>query len=108
MKITKPKKILIPHIFYEVELKDLSKAPQEIKDHNYFACVQKKRFKSIIWCTLPINEKNIPTLAHEIVHVLQNICFDYSIDFVTEQEHTAYMYQFIFNSLIGYKYEIPK
>lgn len=43
------------------------------------------------------------TMAHELVHVLQAICIDRSIDFVDEKEHMAYTMDFLMARVFGYQ-----
>lgn len=108
MKITKEKSILIHHLNYTVEVKDISKAKGFIKEflENYLACTEEvDRHKSIVWIKFPIVETEIPTLLHELLHVMQNICKWHNIDFEKEQEHIPYIYHYIMNQIFGFKYE---
>lgn len=45
-----------------------------------------------------------PTIAHEIVHVLQNICEARIIEFTSDKEHMAYIAHYLLNTLLGYEY----
>lgn len=111
MKINKEKTILIPHLHYKVHLKDSRKAKGEVKDFlkTYIACAQElNRHESIIWTQMPVKEHDIPTIAHELIHVLQNICKWHHIDFIEEKEHCAYLFNFMFNEMIGYTFVYPE
>jgi len=109
MNITKDKKIIIQHLAYTVEIKDSKKAKGEVKEflHKYVACSQEiDRHKTIIWVQFPIIESEIPTILHELIHALQNICKWHAIDFVEETEHVAYIYHYMVNEALGYKYDL--
>lgn len=49
--------------------------------------------------------ENFPLIAHEVMHVIQQICEKFGMTVETEQEHTAYMMSYILNQLLGYDYE---
>ena len=98
-------KIKIPHIHYEVEVLDIKKSKGIAKDmlaDKFVAVTEYLNHKSIIYINLPIKTKDIPTLCHELVHVLQNICRDKRITFINEEEHTAYIFQFLLDTIMGY------
>ena len=50
--------------------------------------------------------KDFPSVAHEVIHCLQWIAKDRNIDFTKEEEHFAYMMQFILNRIFGFSYEL--
>ena len=50
--------------------------------------------------------KDFPSVAHEVVHCLQWIANDRNINFTKEEEHFAYMMQFILNRIFGFDYEL--
>jgi len=98
-------KIIINHIGYVV----LIKKPEQYKGayvlKNVVAMTQRdNKNQSTIYIKKPI--KDTATLAHEIVHVLQNIADDRNISFVEEQEHFGYLMQYLMNEVTGYKYII--
>lgn len=45
---------------------------------------------------MPIEEHDLSTLVHEIIHALQFICDDRGIEFTDEMEHMAYVADYIF------------
>ncbi len=102
-------KIKIPHIGYTVTIQDIKTAKGEARDFlskGYLACAHRVDLNnSTIYVTLPIKVKDHATLGHEIIHVLQHICDSRGIEFIHEQEHIAYIYQYIFNEATGYKYD---
>jgi hypothetical protein len=101
-------KIKIPHIFYEVEILDIKKATgvgKEMLKSNFVAITEYQNHKSIIYIKLPIKPVDVPTLCHELVHVLQNICRDNKISFENEEEHTAYIFQYVLNEILGYEFK---
>lgn len=51
---------------------------------------------------------NFPSVAHEVMHAVQWICQARAIDMVREEEHCAYIMQYILNQILGYKYELWK
>ena len=61
-------------------------------------------------CTLFINRPvrliNTPTLAHEIVHILQYIAEARNMDMVQEQEHFGYLMNYIMNRVLEFEYNI--
>lgn len=107
MKIIKEKTVYISHLHYTVELVDINKVRFDSKlmleDFEYFT--QKVNpCKSVIYARLPVKNKDLSTLGHEIVHCLQNICHTYEIKFELEKEHMGYLFQYIFNELTGFHY----
>jgi hypothetical protein len=43
-------------------------------------------------------------VAHEVTHVLQQICAVRSIDFVRETEHMGYLMQYLVGKILGYSW----
>lgn len=81
--------VYIPHLGYTVYLR--SAEPEE-----YEALTQKvNEHESVIYIRLPLYDEDIPYLCHEIMHVIQYICQDYGINLKKEQEHIAYLFQYI-------------
>jgi len=46
-------------------------------------------------------EEHTTTAAHEVIHVIQNICIDRHINFTKETEHMGYLMQYILAKVIG-------
>lgn len=100
--------IIIPHLAYTVEILDIKKAKgNDLYKLGFFhAITLKYKNKSIIYMKLPLKRQHIPVLAHELTHVIQNICADRDIDAVQEQEHCAYMMQYLLGKIMGYEYNV--
>lgn len=96
-------KVYLPHINYTVLIKKrgvCKKAPAWMK-----AVAEKTSPNSAtIYIKLPISRNDYPTLVHELIHVLQYICASRNIDFTAEQEHMAYIGNYIFNKATGFHY----
>jgi CRISPR/Cas system-associated endoribonuclease Cas2 len=110
MKIKYYKKAYLPHIHYTIYFKDLSELQGvEIKGSAYTIDFDKNT--SIVFIeNIKKNskEKNaLPTIAHEIVHVLQNICESRMMDFTSEKEHTAYIMSYLLNVVTEHEYYTP-
>lgn len=103
----KMKKAYLPHLHYSVFLKEKNKAKEKAKIMLDSGCVavteNRDRYSSVIYMDLPLKKKDLPTLGHELIHVLQNICDLRHIDFVSEQENIAYMFQYLFCEFTGYE-----
>lgn len=101
-------KITIPHIFYTIEVKDTKNPPKDIKeflDKGFIACIAKGKNRSRLYIKHPIRNSDIPTLCHELIHILQHICKERDILFTNEEEHCAYMFQYMLNEILGYEYK---
>lgn len=44
---------------------------------------------------------SMPTIAHEIVHVIQILCERHGMKMENEQEHTAYLMYYLLSEVIG-------
>ena len=100
--------IKIPHLEYTVYLKDVKQAKGQIAESLKLlqaGTTHESTKSSTIWIKLPITFMESPTLGHEIIHVLQNICRERNIDFILEEEHVAYLFHYIMNECLGYKYK---
>lgn len=101
-------KIYLPHINYTLHVKDISKGKGEVKEYlkTKVAChIKINECMSEIYVKLPIKQKDVTTLCHELIHVLQNISHTFDINFSNEEEHFAYMFQYMLNKILGYEYE---
>lgn len=99
-------KIYIPHIHYELEVLDIKKAKgitEEMLNSGCYGATEYLDHKSIIYIKLPLKPIDIPTVCHELVHVLQNICRDKRITFINEEEHMAYIMQYLLAEIMGYE-----
>lgn len=94
-------KILIPHIGYTVCVK------QKNKSQRFSAWVIKDSSNQCsLYIKQPIAENEIPTLAHELVHVLQYIAESRNIDMIQEQEHMGYLMGYLMQKILGYEYDV--
>jgi hypothetical protein len=94
-------KIKIPHLGYTLIVK------QPDGSQKWKAWVT---HDSTNQCTLyikqPIIRSEDPTLAHELVHVLQYISADRNLDLTYELEHAGYLMGYLMNEILGYEYDI--
>lgn len=97
------KKIYIPHIHYTVHFYSGKDVLKIFKDQDGKAWTAKGKKESIISVRKERDAKP-GLLAHEIIHVLQNIADDQGIDFVDEKEHFGYLMQYILGKILGYEY----
>jgi hypothetical protein len=103
-------KIYIPHLHYTINVRDVKNA-YELKEwrktnHNAKMSAQDvSSNEANIYVIFPIKDLHAGSIGHEIVHVLQFISNNRGIDFVNEQEHFGYLFQFIFNKIYNRRYE---
>jgi hypothetical protein len=91
-------KIQIPHLAYTITLKDAYHKSMG----NMPSCQKVDNGNCIIWMPKKIR-KEVTTVAHEVVHAVQFICNSRDIDMVQEQEHIAYMVQYIMAKILNVK-----
>ena len=95
------KKIKIQHLGYTVVVKQKDNSQKleawVIKDNPY---------QCTLYIKQPIKKHEIPTLAHELVHVLQYIAEARHIDMMQEMEHMGYLMSFLMNEILGYEYNV--
>ena len=101
-------KIVINHLGYTIEVLDRKKAKGKEFDllQHCVAITHKGKHKSTIYIKTPIKRNYIPVIAHELMHVIQNICVDRDIDMIQEQEQVAYIMQYALGKIMGYDYNI--
>lgn len=102
-------KIPLPHLGYSVYIEDITKYNGKGKDKTFLENAEMfveslDDHSSIMWITYPVEKEDIPTIAHETVHVLNNICKARLMTFENEEEHMAYIMQYILNAIIGRNY----
>lgn len=92
------KKIAIPHLGYTVI--------HGIKKHNTFTmyCEKINNNSCAIYYPKKLSTNDLSTLAHEVVHALQYIAEARHINMINEQEHVAYLMQYILNEILGFRY----
>jgi hypothetical protein len=97
------KTIHIPHLRFTVYVKDMSELMGvERKGSGYVA-----QFGDDSACLfLEDVEKTVkqldrfPTIAHEVLHVIQILCEKFQMKIENEQEHTAYLMHYILEKII--------
>lgn len=99
------KTVQIKQLGYKIYTKDISKSKVHVPNRKlvmYFSPIDYN--SSEIWIPKKITKFDIPTLAHEVVHILQHISKVRGIDFINEEEHFGYLMQFILNEILDYEY----
>lgn len=96
------KKIIIPHLGYTVNVK----LPTKNKPlANAIAWVEyETNNECSLYIKQPIKAYQIPTLAHELIHVLQYVSEARHLHFGLEKEHFGYLMQWLMNEVLGYSY----
>lgn len=83
--------IRIPHLSnYRVRIRIAT--DKEIVAGFQGCCVRDGRFSSTIYAR---RNASPFVVAHEIMHVLRNICLDFHMDHDNENEHMAYLMQWL-------------
>lgn len=101
------KKVSLPHLAYTVVFKDLSSLKGvEIKGGAYTVEFDEHSSYVFIFDIAETVKKphNFPLIAHELTHVLQNICKARLMTFGEEKEHTAYIMAYLLNEVLGYSF----
>lgn len=94
-------KIYIHHLHYTVNIKRLKIVPNDIPNAKRYVWKVDNNTSDMY---LP--EKNTPTdIAHELIHVLQNICASRNMEFTEETEHMGYLMQWLMGKILGYEYK---
>lgn len=96
------KKIYISHLHYKIEVNFNSKT--YLKNIGREACAIHTPNKIQLLLKNKPKLKDFPTVAHEVMHVIQFISKDRGIDMTNEVEHCGYLMQFILNEILEYKY----
>ena len=102
--------IEIPHLAYKVKV---VLDPKEFygEYHNSLMLAEDTgRSLATIYLRKPIpkTRKIIPTVAHEVMHVIQYICRNRTIKMEKESEHMGYLMQYILANILGYTIGITK
>ncbi len=100
--------IFIPHLNYLIKVKDLSKPEGAVisykSSRNLKGCTHSiNNTEGHIYINFPIKIEHHGAIGHEIIHLLEYIAEWRDIDFKIEREHFAYMFEFIFNSIVNIK-----
>ena len=97
--------IYLDHIFYRIEIIFTSK---KFLDEREMECASEYIENGHIKLHLRSKpqKQHFPSVAHEVIHCLQWIAKDRNIDFIKEEEHFAYMMQFMLNRIFEYEYKL--
>lgn len=98
------KTVQIPHLRYKVQFMDMSKLKGVDIKGSGFTCISGEDTTTVFIENIGESVKKIscmPTIAHEIMHVIQILCEKFGMDVESEQEHTAYLTHYLFESLIN-------
>jgi len=96
--------IEIPHLNYTVRVRPYRKAPVGFEGAQAFT-QRTSQWSS----TIHLKRNASPAIiAHEIVHVLQNLCRDRHMEFTIESEHMAYLMQYLMMTIDGGCWYRPK
>lgn len=94
-------KIYLAHIHYTVNVRKFKDAPEEVP--NALAYVRRLDENS---CVVYLSGKQNPgDVAHELTHVLQNICLARNIEFSLEREHMGYIMHYLMGKILGYQWK---
>ncbi len=94
-------KIYLPHINHTVHVRNQKPRPDGLPSVAWTEKIDD-------WNTAIYLPKILmpPTVAHELIHVLQYISDAKGIDFVHEQEHFGYLMQYLLGKILGYEWKI--
>ena len=97
--------IYLDHLYYRIEVIFTS---SKFLDRKGIECACEYIQNGYIKLHLRSKPKsiNFPSVAHEVIHCLQWIAKDRGMDFIREEEHFAYMMQFILNRIFNYEYRL--
>jgi hypothetical protein len=96
-------KIYIPHLHYKINVSFKSK---KFLDNLGIqcACEHIKNGEVTIHFKRKPKNTDFPSVAHEVMHVIQRIAHDRGIDMIKEEEHCAYLMHYILNKILGYEF----
>ena len=105
------KKVEIPHIRFTVYFMDLSKLQGVPKLGAGYTCVFEDTYSEngetkvcIFYQDIEENVKRmefVPYIAHEIMHALQIVCQNLSMQIEEEKEHTAYIMHYLMEQILA-------
>jgi hypothetical protein len=94
------KNIYLPHLNYTVRVRDIKTLKEDRGSAH--ACII---YDNKHGCTIYLPPKCLPpAVAHEVTHVLYHICRERSMSFLNEEEHMAYIMQYVVGRILGYKW----
>jgi hypothetical protein len=99
-------KIYIPHLHYTIKVN--FKATKYLNSVGLEACVLYNKNNLVLCLRREPKPIDFPTVAHEVLHLIQYICRDRNINMTEEIEHCGYLMQFILNKILKNKFEIRK
>lgn len=90
--------ISIPHLNYTVKVRPFKKPPGSIAEAS--AWIDRvDKFHCVMYLRKGAKP---PTVAHELVHVLQHLCDVRHMGFTAEDEHMGYLMQYLMGRILGY------
>ena len=97
--------ISLDHLFYRIEVSFNSK---DFLNERGIECATEYIENGHIKLHFRSKPKYIdfPSVAHEVVHCLQWIAKDRNIEFIKEEEHFAYLMQYILNRILNLEYRL--
>jgi ribosome biogenesis protein Nip4 len=54
----------------------------------------------------PVKPNQVPAVAHELMHVIKNICKCRMMSIEKESEHLAYLMQYMLAKITGYEFDV--
>lgn len=94
-------KVYLPHINYTVYILTFKKPHKDLPQSKAYT----EKGADGKSCAMYLPKKvTAGTVAHEIIHVLRYICEARDMSFLLEEEHMAYIAQYLTNKALGYEY----
>ena len=97
------KKVCIPHLCINVYFKDLSELQGIEKKGSGYTCLFGENSICVFIENIKTSVKKpecFPTIAHEVMHVIQILCEKFSMRVENEQEHTAYLTHYLLHEIL--------
>lgn len=96
------KKIYIPHLHYTVKVRQFKPLEDRKTAKAYVLWIDTNSCELYMDFKKPLLPGNV---AHELIHVLQNISEDRGLHFARETEHFGYLMHYLMGEVMGYKYK---
>lgn len=90
-------RIYLPHIDYEVVVKH--RTSYKTAHSGIWLCERTDVDSSTLFIEIPKKPHEYGMLAHEVMHVIENICIDRGMVLEEEKESMAYCVQYIMNTI---------
>lgn len=98
--------IYLPHINYTIVVRGRESYPGT--EDGIWLCEKSDVDTSTLYVKVPNAPHEYGMLAHEIVHVIQNICEDRKMSLLDEKESMAYTMQYLMNTITCGDYQLTK